>query len=294
MTKKHQEFIGKDVAEAISRACEQLDVAQEDLQIEVLATGTQGIFGLCKKKARIRVRLKEGRSEEGRQRGRQAENLVAPVTAAPVASAEQGDDDGVEVAPEQSEEQSPQIEDALLEQVRGDMHKMLELMGTPSQVEVSVDRETILCRIDGEFITDLIGPEGRILDSLQYVQRKMLGASLPERAVLSLDAGNYRENRLQELRQRALDLAAEVRRSGRNATLPALSPAERRIVHMTLQEEPQIRSRSLGDGPFKKVLISGLGSERDARPAREEDRGRAPRRPRGGRGRRDSKPPAAE
>ncbi|OQX07503.1 MAG: hypothetical protein BWK76_24760 [Desulfobulbaceae bacterium A2] len=294
MTKKHQEFTGKDVAEAIARACEQLGAAQEELQIEVLATGNQGIFGLCKKKARIRVRMQDGRGEGGRQRGRQAEALPpAEVPSASSSELEGADVPELEPAPEQSEEQPPQIEAALLEQVRGDMRRMLELMGTPSEVEVSVDRETILCRIEGEYVAELIGPEGRILDSLQYVQRKMLGTLLPERAVLSLDAGNYRENRLLELRQRALDLAAEVRRSGRNATLPALSPAERRIVHMTLREEAQIKSRSIGDGPFKKVLISGPGGGRDPRPGRDEDKNLPPRRPRS-RGRRDGKPPAGE
>ena len=56
---KKMEFEGNDVAEAISEACKALDVPQENLDIEVLTTGTSGIFGLCRQKARLRVSLKK-------------------------------------------------------------------------------------------------------------------------------------------------------------------------------------------------------------------------------------------
>jgi len=55
---KKMEFEGKDVAEAISKACKTLNVSQENLDIEVLKTGTSGIFGLGSQKARLRVALK--------------------------------------------------------------------------------------------------------------------------------------------------------------------------------------------------------------------------------------------
>ncbi len=61
------EFEGNDIAEAISKACKTLDVPQEHLDIEVLTTGTSGIFGLCRQKARLRVTLKKehgGKAEE--------------------------------------------------------------------------------------------------------------------------------------------------------------------------------------------------------------------------------------
>ena len=56
---KKMEFEGKDVADAISKACKSLNVPQENLDIEVLTTGTSGIFGLCRKKTRLRVAVKE-------------------------------------------------------------------------------------------------------------------------------------------------------------------------------------------------------------------------------------------
>ena len=62
---KKNEFEGKDVADAISKACKSLNASQEQLDIEVLSTGTSGIFGLCSKKARLRVTLKDEFAEKG-------------------------------------------------------------------------------------------------------------------------------------------------------------------------------------------------------------------------------------
>ena len=55
---KGKDFYGKDIAEVIEQACRELGAGHEDLDIEVLETGSSGIFGLCKKKAHIRVKRK--------------------------------------------------------------------------------------------------------------------------------------------------------------------------------------------------------------------------------------------
>ena len=85
--------------------------------------------------------------------------------------------------------------------------------------------------------------------------------------MFSLDAGDYRERRRQELEERAVELASEVRESGKTHSIPALNPAERRIVHMTLQDDATIRSRSVGEGHFKKILIyvPGKGKKKGGR-----------------------------
>ena len=57
--KKAKDFYSKDVAEAIRQACAEFATSQEHLNIEVVATGSAGIFGLCKKRAHIRATLKQ-------------------------------------------------------------------------------------------------------------------------------------------------------------------------------------------------------------------------------------------
>lgn len=112
--------------------------------------------------------------------------------------------------------------------------------------------------------------DGKILDSLQYLLRKMIGAHLPERATLSLDAAGYREQRLARLQEQATELAAQVRQNGKTKVISGLNPAERRAVHLALQQDGEIRSRSVGSGLFKKILIYKTGKE--SKPATSKRR----------------------
>ena len=159
----------------------------------------------------------------------------------------------------------------MLAQVRREIGELLELMGYPSEVSLQAEDTALRCHISGEHEEVLVGSEGRTLDSMQYLLRKMMAGVLPERMMLSLDAGDFRKRRAQELKERALSLAEEVRETGKTQAIPALNPAERREVHMILQEDKTIRSRSVGDGLFKKVLIYKPGSK-SGRSSRKRNR----------------------
>lgn len=278
---KKMEFEGKDVADAISKACKALNVSQEDLDIEVLTTGTSGIFGLCRQKTRLRVAIKEGegpaiedrppakaekkpreekpRRPEKKKRPAVAEKKQEAVTEPPVQVPEP--------AVEGVAGSDYQVDEALLVQVKTDLSRLLELMNFPSEVIVSSDQENVIAQIKGEFVNDIVGENGKILDSLQYILRKMTGKNFPDKAIISLDAGDFRANRDEELRETAHKYAAEVKKNGKTRSIPSLNPYERRIVHITLQDDKDVRSRSVGDGLLKKVLIyrPGKGRKTSAR-----------------------------
>jgi spoIIIJ-associated protein len=152
-----------------------------------------------------------------------------------------------------------------LEAVRQDVAKLLELMSCPSAVTVELDNQTVVCKISGEHQDALTGQEGRTLDSLQYLLRKMTTRLLPDRTKLALEVGDYRERRIEELKKRVLELAAQVREDGMTQAIPALNPSERREVHMLLQDDKEVRSRSVGEGLFKKVLIYKPGKKKPFR-----------------------------
>jgi spoIIIJ-associated protein len=137
-------------------------------------------------------------------------------------------------------------------------------MGFPSDVVVHFDDNTVHCHITGSFEEQIVGPEGRTLDSLQYLLRKMVSSHLPDRVMLSLNAGDFRERRATELKVRAGELADMVKADGKTQSIPALNPSERRVVQ-------GVRSRSVGEGLFKKVLIYKPGKGR--RPASKKRRG---------------------
>jgi spoIIIJ-associated protein len=144
-------------------------------------------------------------------------------------------------------------------------------MGFPSEVAVHFVDNTVHCHITGPFEEQIVGPEGRTLDSLQYLLRKMVAIHLPDKIMLSLNAGDFRERRAEELKVRAVELATLVKADGKTQSIPALNPSERRVVHMVLQEDKGVRSRSVGEGLFKKVLIYKPGKGR--RPASKKRRG---------------------
>ncbi len=328
---KGKDFFGKDVSEAIRQACRELSAAQENLDIEVLETGSAGIFGLCRKKAHIRVTIKPetGTGKEPPEKPGRKKKRPAPEksTSADKKSAESGTPE--EAAPQQpavtkenaqaEEKPAPAREEAVaaksvppagvppakatspreapgkeqpaapapegareppsaevLEAIRSDLEQMLTLMGYPSRVSVAVEDLTVRCQISSEHEEAIIGTDGRTLDSLQYLLRKMLSRRLPDRVMLTVDAGNFRQRRAEELKERARELAGQVREDGKTRAIPALNPSERRVVHMTLQEDKTIRSRSVGDGLFKKVLIYRPGKDKKSgsrkRRGRQSDR----------------------
>ena len=149
----------------------------------------------------------------------------------------------------------------VLASVKSDLDQLLQLMGLPSETSIHFDSSAIQCQINGEHEEVIVGPEGRALDSLQYLLRKMTSRELPDRMMIDLNAGDFRDRRVEELKKTALELADKVKADGKTQAIPALNPSERRVVHVVLQEDKSIRSRSVGDGLFKKVLIYKPGSK---------------------------------
>ena len=292
---KGKDFYGTSVTEVIAGACNEMSSSQEELDIEIIETGSAGIFGLCKKKAHIRVTRKlekPSQPEPEIQKPQEEENQ--PLQKTDQEPAEEKKESPaqkqlVQVVQEKSEEQEvtqPETQPQessdpvgkpaasqpatprelpsadVLETIQEDLSQLLALMTFPSEVTVEVEDSGVVCRISSEHQEALVGNEGRTLDSLQYLLRKMMSRRLPDRMMLSLDIGNYREQRAEELKQRALELAEQVKIKGKTLAIPALNPSERRVVHMVLQEDKEIRSRSVGEGLFKKVLIYKPGKKK--------------------------------
>lgn len=272
MTAKKNTFQGKDIAEAINQACKHLKVPQEQLDIEVVNTGSAGIFGLCRQKAAIKVTLKqETATEEAGATLPPAAQKKRPPKKKPNARVAKPKPEKKNSAPAEQEaappapparvEEKPAAPDLKIltdeerEAVKADINQLLDLMGFPSVVTVSQDGDSLLGHIDGDHVKDIIGEEGRTLDSLQYLLRKMFSKKFSFKIILNLDAGDFRANRLQNLTDLSIKYAAEVKESGKTRAIPSLNPSERRVVHMALQNDKDIRSRSVGEGLFKKVLI---------------------------------------
>jgi spoIIIJ-associated protein len=292
MSLDKNEYFGKDVSEAIKKACEALGVAQENLDIKVVETGSTGIFGLIRKKARIRVTLKEVVEEAAEEvvtvdsyRTPDEKKVVPPTTeiespeeivaAAPPESLRDEEEDEEDELPQEAELEGDASPESI-EIVKQELLRIIELMGFPSTLEVQTAGLAVTCTLRGEFEENLAGPEGKVLDSLQYILRKIISRKVQERLRVSINVGDFREKRLEELKVKASELAALVKADGKTQVLPGLNPSERRVIHMFFQEDKEIRSRSVGDGMFKKILIfkPGKGSRPGSGRKRPAGKGR--------------------
>jgi len=297
MSTDKKDFYAKEVPEAIKKACETLEVPQEQLEIEVIETGSMGIFGLIRKKAHIRAQVKpvveepveeifnvetlkpqtppsaeNDRAEKVKEeQGKVAESTQESIKEPAEETVEEpAESTAKEITEDTVEEAS---EESLL-LLKNELLNIVELMGFPSTVSVEAKGLTVQCVLTGEFEEKLTGPEGKTLDSLQYLMRKIVTKKVPERLKLTVDVGNFREKRQEELKVRAVELAAMVKEDGKTQVIPALNPSERRVIHMALQEDKEIRSRSVGDGLFKKILIFKPGKGNKGGRKRPSSRGR--------------------
>ncbi len=271
MPERH-DFYGKNVTRAIENACRELGVRHEQLDVEIITAGSAGIFGFARKQAHIQVTLKEGQdggvSDPYGVSDIFAESLAAvkgergQATQEFAGKEKTARSDAFLADTDEEDEGVSSADIALLEK---ELLEIILLMGFTANVITTVAGRTIEMVLHGDYEEELVGDGGRVLDSLQYLLRKIAGRKLSRAVRLNLDVGNYRTRRLAEMKELAFELAGKVKKDGRTRAIPALSPAERREVHLHLQEEGAIRSRSVGEGMFKKVLIYKPGSNKGRR-----------------------------
>lgn len=226
------EFEGKTKEEAIQRACEELRVSEDQLEIEMLSYGSTGIFGLVgAKKAKIRVTVTLREAQEA-----------------------------------QIDEEKPYTRDET-EEVAEIAQRTLEeiisfIVDNDATVTVTKHPDSIKLRIVTSNPAVLIGRHGRTLDALQYVVRRIVRKKKQTRVRISFDVEGYRDRRKVSLTQLALRLGEKVKRSGKPATISPMNAYDRRIVHIALKNDTSLRTQSRGSGLFRKLVIFPQNKQR--------------------------------
>ena len=178
------------------------------------------------------------------------------------------------------------VSDARREEAAALLTEVVNKMGIEAQVGSSLTEDG-RARINVESADSaiLIGRKGRNLQALQYLLNRMMrpgeGETI-ERFIV--DVESYLDRRRENLEEMARHLAERAKETGRDVRVKPLSPQERRIIHLTLQDDPDVRTFSLGTSSIRTVVISPKNAARNG----GRDSGRS-RRPRGGRGRRNGR-----
>jgi spoIIIJ-associated protein len=217
------EFEGKSTEEAIARACAHFQLPAESLDIEIISVGSPGLFGIGGRKARVRV-----------------------VT--------QRDEDVGEA--EGEVELEGETEADLLPRAQELMERILELMGEKAKVVGRFDEEDRLSlSIDAQDPGLLIGKQGQTLEALQYLLTKMVAKKARRKVRVFIDIESYRARHQEALTQLAIKSGEKVKKTGKPVTLNPMNPHDRRIIHLALQGDKDLKTMSRGEGLYKKVVV---------------------------------------
>lgn len=131
---------------------------------------------------------------------------------------------------------------------------VLDAMEIVADIEVKEEAEILKINLSGPKMGLIIGYRGETLDSLQYLTSLVVNKGNEYKRVI-LDTEGYRMKREETLKRLADKTAYKVRKYGRSMKLEPMNPYERRIIHSSLQGADKIKTYSIGDEPFRRVVV---------------------------------------
>jgi len=230
------EFEGRTEEEAIEIAAQELGLARDEFDVEIVESQRGGF--LKKGKTIIRVHSRTALPAEAAAPRVERDETVRKrrTVANPVADGE--------------------FEEKLVDFVR----TTIEKMGYTCKTSILFREELKLgIRIESESAAILIGKKGKNLDALQLLANVYAGRLGREDLRIILDSENYRIRREEAIVKMAYEIAERVRRTRNSVLLEPMNPFERRIVHTTLNDIVDIETKSEGEGLYKQVRVTLRG-----------------------------------
>ena len=223
----YKDFEGKNEAEALQKAREELNLKNDDVYVEVLEETKKGLF----KKSYIKIRVYY-REEEKEDMAKAAESEVLP-----------------------KEGESLSAESDVERKTVEFITTLIEKMGYEATVTISSRRDSkISLNIESDNSSILIGRKGKNLDAIQLLAN-VYAANIDEDVKIVIDSENYRMRHEDQIVRNAVRSAEYVRRSGRSKLLEPMNPFERRLVHTALNDFKGVETKSEGEGVYKQVRI---------------------------------------
>ena len=212
----------RTVDEAIELGLKELDADRDEAEVEILSRGKAGFLGIGAEVARVRVtRISAGRNAAGMPATGDEETTAAGVATAAVGR--------------------------ILEAANVNVTRTLRAANDPESGGPIID-------LAGEDSGLLIGRRGQTLQALQFLVNLIVRKQF-EGVRVVLDVENYRQRREFQLRDMATKVAARVTQTNRSITLEPMPPADRRIIHTSLTDNPDVSTESTGEGEGRKVTI---------------------------------------
>ncbi|WKZ35701.1 MAG: RNA-binding cell elongation regulator Jag/EloR [Anaerolineales bacterium] len=257
------EIIAGTVEEALAQGLSQLGLTAEAVSIEVLDSGSKGLFGLGGRQVRVRLTVNPPPGQE--MPASNAVPLPAPAKKTQSTPKETKPRRVDKKPADEKPAPAPKVEhhddDHLLETAEQVVSKLINYLGMKAQVSAnydessSDDHRTIQVDVRGDDLTALIGRHAETLNAFQHIASLMVGKDTQQWVQLTIDVEGYRARREKQIRQLANRMADQVTKTGRKVTMEPMTSSERRVVHIELRGHPAVITESTGEDPYRKVVI---------------------------------------
>lgn len=268
-------FTAKSIEEAKHLAAEKFGVSEDQIVFRILEEPKKGLFGKVKREAQVEAVYEQAETVSAPETAAPAEEAPAATTVSNPVQEAVASVDEIVISPDDHSPtrgmESEAIETILKEgdmtpnllrarQYIADIYAAMGITVTITTMRTANGVRMEL-RSDNKSGT-IIGRRGETLDSIQYLASILVNKDSEDYCRLLLDSNGYREKRRKTLEQLAEKIARSVMRSGRSTTLEPMNPYERRIIHSKISEIEGVTSKSVGEDPYRKVVVSSTTGRR--------------------------------
>ena len=288
---EYVQFSAKTKNEAITKACIELGVSSDQLDIQVITEGSTGFFGFGSKPAIIKVRKLEVSSEEA-----EIEKIVDSVKiesfkeekkapkqhSRPSHKAEKREEPAAEEKEPVKDRQPKPVKEKTFKEKPVKQSREIEVLSDPEEIKEIEERALVFLRevfssmelgevqitskyntkdgclevdFEGQDMGILIGKRGQTLDSLQYLTSLVVNKGKSTYIRVKLDTEDYRRRRKETLENLARGIAYKVKKTRKPVVLEPMNPYERRIIHSALQGNKFVETVSEGEEPYRHVVV---------------------------------------
>ncbi|MBC6680121.1 RNA-binding cell elongation regulator Jag/EloR [Zhenpiania hominis] len=259
---------GTDVEEAVKLALIDLKLERDEVEVTVLEEPSKGFFGIGSKLAKVRVEPKKKVVEETAVSEMKPEiKEEQPSTIEETAESDKAleqrktekrkkdrkkKEKKKTIIPREPEENMVEVED---HPALSFLKELTEKMGLNLDITAKTGSSSVYLNIKGKDSGTVIGKRGQTLDAIQYLTSLVVNKENEKYIRVVVDAENYRAKREKTLEQLANRLADKVVKTKKSVRLEPMNPYERKVIHATLQSNPNVTTKSEGEEPYRRVII---------------------------------------
>ena len=246
---KYSEKWGDSIDAAVKLALADLGLTEDQVTVTVLEEPSKGFFGIGSKLAKVRV------EEKVEEKVVASEKKEIPAKKEVKKEAKKEVKEEVNVERELLNERPADLVEAPNHVAQTFLTDVIKEMGIDVSVKTFTNDKMVYIDVDGPDSGTVIGKRGSTLDALQYLTSLVVNKGESGYTRVVINAEGYREKREKTLEKLANRLADKAVRTGKSVRLEPMNPYERKVIHTVLQARPEVRTRSEGEEPYRKVVI---------------------------------------